>query len=347
MQDSRYSCQVALADFGNIAQENLAQAKVLVVGMGGLGCPASQYLVAAGVGTVGLVDFDQVSISNLHRQILYGDKDVGKLKVNVAKNKLKSQNPSTILRTYNQKITKQEDLENIIEDYDIILDCLDNFETRYILNDSCVLAGKPLVYGSIYQYEGQVAVWNHGPGSVNYRDVFPKASSNNIPNCSDGGVIPTIAGIVGCLQANEAIKYLADLDGLLKNQLLIFDVRTLSSFTIDLAGSIDKDIAQTEDLSQQSEVKIEQISISELNKMLKDDCVLIDVRTPDEHKDKNIGGINIPLNAIDKSILELISDKDVVFYCASGARSRVATKIVSKLRSHGRTMSLVGGIDSI
>lgn len=213
MEDNfeRYQCQIALPGFGISSQQLLENARVLIIGMGGLGCPSAQYLVSSGIGTIGIADDDTVSLSNLHRQILYTPEDTGLSKVEVAARRLQQQNPSVNIVTHNLRVTS-ENVINLISEYDLIIEGTDNFETKYLLNDACVLAGKPLIYGAIYQHEGQVSIWNvlqnDGTYSPNYRDVFPDIEASRIPNCREGGVIPTLAGIVGCMQANEAIKYI-------------------------------------------------------------------------------------------------------------------------------------------
>jgi molybdopterin/thiamine biosynthesis adenylyltransferase len=222
----RYSCQIALPGFNETAQLRLQQAKVLIVGAGGLGCPAALYLASAGVGTLSIVDFDSVSISNLHRQILYTPSDVGLKKAIVAADKLQQQNPGIKVTGYDIKIISTNVLE-ILGQYDIVVDGTDNFDTRYLLNDACVLTGKPIVYGAIYQFEGQLAVWNvsndDGSRGPNYRDLFPQVDATQIPNCADGGVIPTLAGIIGCMQANEVIKYITKTGDLLAGKVMVFD----------------------------------------------------------------------------------------------------------------------------
>ncbi|MEO6149005.1 MAG: HesA/MoeB/ThiF family protein, partial [Mucilaginibacter sp.] len=228
----RYSCQMALPGFGEASQLLLKQARVLVVGIGGLGCPVAQYLTAAGVGILGLADFDHVSVSNLHRQVLFGPEDIGQNKAKVACMRLHTQNPGILLMPY-EKITAQNVLD-ILEQYDIIVDCSDNFDTRYLLNDACVLSGKPLVYGAIYQFDGQVAVWNipnksGGSYTPNYRDLYPEVNVSQIPNCTEGGVIPTLAGIIGCLQANEVLKYITKTGELLAGKVLLFDAQNMQT----------------------------------------------------------------------------------------------------------------------
>src|SRR5665213_3594319 len=207
---TRYSCQLALPGFTEAIQQRLQTAKVLIAGAGGLGCPSSLYLASAGVGVIGIADYDTVSISNLHRQVLYTNEDIGLKKVIVATTKLQQHNPGISVIAHDIKINS-ENVMDLIRSYDLVIDCTDNFETKYLLNDACVMQGKPLVYGAIYQFEGQVSVWNvvneDGTHSPNYRDIFPEVNPMMIPNCADGGVMPTLAGIIGCIQANEVIKY--------------------------------------------------------------------------------------------------------------------------------------------
>jgi molybdopterin/thiamine biosynthesis adenylyltransferase len=185
---SRYSCQMALPGFSEAVQILLQQAKVLIVGAGGLGCPAAQYLTGAGIGTLAIADYDTVSTNNLHRQILYTPADVGSKKVTVAAQRLQQQNPGIEIISIDVKVTSTN-VTDLIKPYHIIVDCTDNFETRYLLNDACVLADKPIVYGAIYQFEGQVAVWNitnaNGTKTPNYRDVYPQVDATQIPNCAD------------------------------------------------------------------------------------------------------------------------------------------------------------------
>ena len=233
---TRYSCQLALPGFNEKKQQQLQNAKVLIAGAGGLGCPAALYLTASGVGTIGIADYDVVSVSNLHRQVLFTNAEVGLKKTIIACTKLQQQNPGISLIPHDVKITSQNVME-LITPYDMVLDCTDNFETKYLLNDACVLTGKPLIYGAIYQYEGQVALLNvlnaDGTYSPNYRDIFPEVNSILIPNCADGGVMPTLAGIIGCMQANEVIKYFSKDDEILAGKMLMFDVQTLQSRIIN------------------------------------------------------------------------------------------------------------------
>ncbi len=325
---SRYACQITLPGFGELSQRMLQNAKVLIVGAGGLGCPAAQYLAAAGVGTIGIADDDVVSISNLHRQILFTPKQAGLSKTVVAATLLRQQNPDILLIQHDFRLHDENVLE-VIKDYDIVLDCTDNIETKYLLNDACVLSGIPLVFGAIFQYEGQVAVFNvenpDGTRTANYRDIFPHVSPADVPNCAEGGVLPTLAGIIGCIQANETIKFLTQNGEILAGKMLLFDALTLQSRIIKTGL-----LSRTHITTLPGITKIPLISPAELKKNLAL-YELIDVRTPEEHLEFNIGGHNIPLDEIENIATYLELEKPVVVYCASGRRSAEAVKIINKL----------------
>ncbi|MEO6850734.1 MAG: HesA/MoeB/ThiF family protein [Mucilaginibacter sp.] len=340
---TRYSCQIALPGFGESTQLLLQQARVLIVGAGGLGCPAAQYLAAAGVGTLCIADYDTVSVSNLHRQVLYNPSDAGQKKSILACERLQKQNPEIKLIPLDLKITS-ENVMSIFQDYDIIVDGTDNFETRYLLNDAAVLSGKPLVYGAIYQFEGQVAVWNllntHGTFSPNYRDVFPEVDATQIPNCAEGGVIPTLAGIIGCMQANEVIKYITKTGELLSGKMLVLDAQTLQSRIIKI-GSVSK----TPITELQSTSDIPTISIAELKKGLAENLFeLVDVRTDRERDQFDIGGKHIPLDELEENIDLFNNDSQTVFYCATGKRSDDAVKLIKQKYPTASVFSLEGGL---
>jgi sulfur-carrier protein adenylyltransferase/sulfurtransferase len=338
----RYSCQMALPHFNKEAQKRLQAARVLIVGAGGLGCPAAQYLAAAGVGTIAIADYDLVSPSNLHRQILYTPDDIGQPKAVMACKKLCQQNPQVQLIPINAKITSENVLD-IVKAYDIVVDGTDNFDTRYLLNDACVLTGKPLVYGAIYQFEGQAGVWNilnkDGSRSPNYRDLFPEVNAAAIPNCAEGGVLPTLAGIIGCVQATEVIKYFAQTGELLAGKLFVLDARTLESRIVYIGNitHVDiKSIAQTE--------PVPTISIKDLRGRLQsDDIALIDVRSKEERSHFHIGGEHIPITDLDITPgLEV--KKSVVFYCSTGKRSAEAVRLIKKRFPAMSVFSLEGGL---
>jgi molybdopterin/thiamine biosynthesis adenylyltransferase/rhodanese-related sulfurtransferase len=339
----RYSCQIALPGFNEASQHLLQQARVLVVGAGGLGCPAAQYLAAAGIGVLGIADFDTVSISNLHRQILYTPADVGSKKAVIAVERLQQQNTGIKVIAHDIKITSGNVLA-IIDKYDIILDGTDNFDTRYLLNDACVLTGKPVVYGAIYQFEGQLAVWNiiniDGTRSPNYRDLFPQVDATQIPGCADGGVIPTLAGIIGCMQANEVIKYVTKTGELLAGKVLIFDALTLQSRIIKMGKVTNTNIIRLIDT-----VDISSMTVNEVKKGLTDNTLeLIDIRTDQERDVIDIGGIHIEADELEENLQYLNSGKIKVLYCSSGKRSGEAVKLIKQLVPNAQVFSLQGGL---
>lgn len=224
----RYNRQVILPEIGDEGQEKLKKAKVLVIGAGGLGCPILQYIATAGVGTIGIVDFDKIEIHNLHRQILYTEDQIGLPKALTAKETVKKLNPLITVQAFEEKLTV-ENASRIIDDFDIVVDGSDNFSTRYLVNDTCVTLGKSLVYGSILGFEGQLAVFNH-QGSKNLRDLFPEPPNpKDVPNCSVNGVLGTLPGMIGTMMAHETLKLIIGLPSL-KNELVLY--KTLDwSFT--------------------------------------------------------------------------------------------------------------------
>ncbi len=339
----RYSCQLTLPGFGKESQLKLQQAKVLIVGAGGLGCPAAQYLTASGIGTIGIADFDTISISNLHRQILYSPSEVGLLKSETACKKLKAQNPDITLLPLTEKITSANVMQ-IINNYDLVVDGTDNFETKYLLNDACVLAGKPLVYAAIYQYEGQISVFNvlnkDGMYSPNYRDLFPNVNASQIPSCAEGGVIPTIAGMIGCAQANEVIKWITGNDDLLAGKIFMIDARSLQSRIIK-TGKVTKTVIT--ELPKTEIVNL--ISVVDLKESMdKNLYELIDVRSEEERAEFNIGGKHIPLADIDKILPSINMSKPIVFYCGTGRRSAEAMKTAKEMFQQNIFYSLDGGL---
>jgi len=216
----RYNRQMMLPEIGDKGQKKLKNAKVLVIGAGGLGCPILQYLVPAGVGIIGIVDFDKIEIHNLHRQILYTEKQVGLSKAKTAKETLEEMNPLINIAAFKEKLTA-ENAVRIIKGFDIVVDGSDNFATRYLVNDTCVALEKPLVYGSILGFEGQLAVFNHN-GTKNLRDLFPEPPNpKDVPNCSLNGVLGTLPGIIGTMMAHETLKLIMDLPAL-ENELVLF-----------------------------------------------------------------------------------------------------------------------------
>jgi len=217
----RYNRQMMLPEIGDSGQDKLKKAKVLVIGAGGLGCPILQYIATAGVGTIGIVDFDKIELHNLHRQILYTENQVGKAKATTAKSVLEKLNPLITVIAFEEKLTS-ENAEQILRNFDVIVDGCDNFETRYLVNDTCMALGKSLVYGSILKFEGQMAVFNHR-GNKNLRDLFPEPPNpKDVPNCNMNGVMGTLPGIIGTMMAHETLKLIMDLPTL-ENELVLFN----------------------------------------------------------------------------------------------------------------------------
>lgn len=222
----RYNRQTMLPEIGDSGQEKLKNAKVLVIGAGGLGCPILQYIATAGLGTIGIIDFDKIELHNLHRQILYTENQVGQAKATTAKSVLESLNPLISVIAFDEKLTI-ENAATIIKNFDIVVDGSDNFATRYLVNDTCVALHKSLIYGSILKYQGQMAVFNH-KGSKNLRDLFPEPPNpEDLPNCSLNGVMGTLPGIIGTMMAHETLKLIMNLP-ILENQLVVFDTMNWS-----------------------------------------------------------------------------------------------------------------------
>lgn len=359
--NERYNRQVILSGFGKTGQAKLANAKVLVIGVGGLGCPALQYLAAAGVGTLGFIDGDVVSLSNLHRQLLFTTNDIGKLKVNVAAEKLSAINPEITLKPYPFFIT-QTNILNILKQYDIIIDGTDNFETRYLLNDACVLIKKPLIFAAVSAYEGQLAVFNvidKNGISTNYRDIFPiPPSRGEIPNCSENGVIGVLPGIIGTMQAAEAIKILAEIGNPLINKLLNYNLLQQSFYEIELSpGLINSyDIPKDESSflnanygysTPNESYKVLEIDIDELQNINKmQDTVLIDVREVYELPQLNSEDYKqFPMSDFEKLMNENIPETNIVLICQHGIRSLgAAEKLHEKYGKAKNIYSLKGGI---
>lgn len=347
----RYNRQIILPELGQEGQYKLKTAKVLVVGAGGLGCPALQYLSAAGVGTIGIIDDDIVDISNLHRQIMYNEGDIGKQKVFCIKEKLTQANPHVEISSYPERLTVENALE-IIEQYDIVLDGSDNFATRYLINDACVILNKPFVYGGIFQFEGQVSVFNYNNGPT-YRCLFPEPpAEGTMPSCSEAGVIGVLPGIVGSFQASEVIKLITGIGDLLAGYFFILDLRTNSSGTIKLNANpenlsiskLRKDYSDTTCTTQESILEIDVVELKEWLKQDKNAIQLIDVREKHEFETKNIGGKNLPLSNFWEYLNEIKPTKKTVVCCQSGARSKVAAEHIKKVYSKIEIYSLRNGI---
>lgn len=365
-ETARYSRHLLLHEIGLSGQEKLKQSKVLIIGAGGLGCPILLYLAGAGVGSIGIVDFDKVEESNLQRQILYGVSSIGKLKAEEAKKYLSNLNPLITITSYPLRLTNETAL-NLFPDYDIIVDGSDNFATRYLVNDTCVLLNKPLVYGSIYKFEGQVSVFNYkntenvkGP---TYRCLFPTPPSpESAPNCSETGVLGVLPGITGTLQANEVIKIITGAGQVLSGKLLIFNALNMQFTSInikrneELANSFpsSKEAFLKTDYDyfcgskkESSTNKIKKITVDELHQLISNNAgiQLLDVREVAEQPEVSIlKDIHIPLGEINKHPEKIDKEKKVIVFCRSGVRSMKAIQILEKEFGFKNLYNLEGGI---
>src|SRR5258705_2405432 len=357
----RYHRQIILPEFGEEGQQKLLKAKVLVIGAGGLGCPALQYLTAAGVGTIGIVDDDAVALNNLHRQVLYSVRDIGLSKAERATSILKQLNPEIKIIAYNERLTTQNAL-SLIDEFDIIIDGTDNFSTRYMINDACVLLNKPLVYGAISQFEGQVSVFNPKPlkGSneaVNYRDLFPDPPRDGeVLNCAEAGVLGVLPGVIGSMMANETIKLITGIGEPLINQLLTYNALNNQVFILNLSARKETRSLIPKDESAflkmdyvwlcSSPIQQAEIDPDIFNNMIANGNVdVVDVREVHEMPTVNeFDHIKIPLAQLADNT-SLIKSDTIIAFCQSGKRSLQATKILSGIFGDTKKVySLRGGI---
>jgi molybdopterin/thiamine biosynthesis adenylyltransferase/rhodanese-related sulfurtransferase len=356
----RYHRQIILKNFGIEAQQKLSGAKVLVIGAGGLGCPALQYLAAAGIGVIGIVDDDLVEISNLHRQPIYAMDDLGKFKAVVAASFLKRVNPEILINSYVQRLNSLNAIE-IISGYDMIIDGTDNFASKYMINDACILLGKIFIYGAVSQYEGQVAVFNFyqkgSESAIHYRDIFPEPpAGDEVLTCAEAGVLGVLPGIIGTMQAAEAIKLITGIGEPLINKLYTFNLLNNQSYQFELAKRKDSDalVPLTIEAFQQTDYvwlcennnQSFDISIDDFETLLaKGDADIIDVREPGELPGvSEFSSIQIPLSQLEKKF-DNSSGSTVVFFCQSGIRSARAAQWVNEKYGKSITVySLKGGI---
>src|SRR5271170_3355741 len=356
----RYSRHLLLPEVGLEGQQKLKAAKVLCVGTGGLGSPLALYLAAAGVGTLGLVDFDTVDASNLQRQIIHSTADVGRPKIDSAAEKLKALNPYLNVVKHQTMLTSANALE-IIRDYDIVADGTDNFPTRYLVNDACVLTGKPNAYGSIFRFEGQASVFATKDGPC-YRCLYPEPPPPGlVPSCAEGGVLGILPGLVGVMQATEVIKLILGVGEPLIGRLLLIDALGMKFRELKLRKNPECPVCGTHptvtkliDYDQFCGIRgeekpvgngVPEIQVEELKRRLdaKEDVFVLDVREPHEYQICNIGGHLIPLNDLPNRVHELDSSREIVVHCKMGGRS---AKAVAFLQQSGfsKVHNLAGGI---
>jgi adenylyltransferase/sulfurtransferase len=356
----RYSRHLIMPEVGMEGQQKLKAAKVLCIGAGGLGSPLALYLTAAGVGTLGIVDFDVVDYTNLQRQIIHSTADVGRKKLDSAAEKLKGINPFLNLRTFETRLTSDNALE-LFREFDIIADGTDNFPTRYLVNDACVLTGKPNVYGSIFRFEGQASVFATEEGPC-YRCLYPEPPPPGlVPSCAEGGVLGILPGLVGVIQATETIKLILGQGQSLIGRLLLVDALGMNFRELKLRKNPDcpvcgahptitKLIDYNEFCGIRGEEKavetgVPEIQVEELKRRLDagENIFVLDVREPHEYQICNIGGHLIPLGDLPKRVNELDTSREIVAHCRSGVRS---AKAVNFLKQAGfkKVTNLAGGI---
>ncbi len=357
---ARYSRHLILPEVGLEGQRKLKAARVLMIGTGGLGSPLGLYLAAAGIGTLGLVDFDVVDESNLQRQIIHGTKDVGRPKIASAKDRLNDINPNVKIEAHETMLTSENALE-LFKDFDVIVDGTDNFQTRYLVNDASVLTGKPNVYGSIFRFEGQASVFWAEKGAC-YRCLYPEPPPPGlVPSCAEGGVLGVLPGIVGTIQANEVIKVILGAEGILLNRLLLFDAWKMRFRELKLKKNPDCPICGTNPtikelidyeafcgLNQPTTAPVlEEITATELSELIKNDreVQIIDVREPFEVEIAQIPNTKlIPLGEVVKRAKEIDQSRTAIIHCKAGGRSAKAIAALQENGYAGRLLNLKGGI---
>ncbi|HEY0896979.1 MAG TPA: HesA/MoeB/ThiF family protein [Sphingobacteriaceae bacterium] len=358
VHSERYQRQVMLKELGESGQQKLRSAKVFVAGAGGLGCPALQYLAAAGVGTIGIIDHDIVSLSNLHRQVLFTTADVGVPKVSAAAVRLADMNPGIEIITYAYRLTTQNALE-IMECFDVIVDATDNFPTRYLIGDACVLLGKPLVQGAVSRYEGQLAVFNcqtdPAKRPVCYRDLFPEPpEAGEIANCAEAGVLGVLPGIIGTMQAAEVIKLVTGTGTSLAGKLQTFDMLRNEWFTWDIQPNLraERFIPQTRsafldtvyetDCALSDFTEVDPAAFEGLRR--ERNVTVIDVRERDELPPVDgFPHLQIPLSELKRN-LDSVKDPIIITVCQSGKRSSEAARLLAEAFREKTIYSLRGGI---
>ncbi|MCH1583166.1 MAG: molybdopterin-synthase adenylyltransferase MoeB [Flavobacteriales bacterium] len=361
----RYSRHLIIPEFNLEGQRKLKEAKVLVIGSGGLGSPMLMYLAAAGVGHIGIVDFDVIEDHNLQRQVLFDIDQVGASKAQSAKERILGLNPHIDVTVHETRITSENALE-LIEQYDVVADGTDNFPTRYLVNDACVLAGKTNVYASIYRFEGQCSVFNHlrpdGSRGPNYRDLFPSPPPPGlVPSCSEGGVIGVLPGILGSLQALEVIKVISGVGDVLDGRLFLFDAATFGTRTLKVRPNAKNPLTgehptQTELIDYEmfcglggapkEERPVKEISPAALDAIGKqgEAPVLIDVREPYEFAIAEMGGVLMPVDSVPERLTEIPKDRPVVIHCRSGVRSARVIRMLEDQHGYDNLLNLKGGI---
>jgi molybdopterin/thiamine biosynthesis adenylyltransferase len=343
---NRYCRQIRLPEVGIDGQKKIKGSSILVIGAGALGCPVLQYLTAAGVGIIGIVDNDWVDESNLNRQVLYSLKDIGKPKPIVAKEKLKLLNPEVTFKVHYIRLDKESALK-VIWEYDIVVDCTDNFATRYLINDACVILNKPLVYGAIHKFSGQVMVLNYQNGP-SLRSMYPEPPHPlEVPSCEEFGVVGSVPGIIGSLQATEVFKIILGLEGVLSGKLFMIDTlnfnTSISSFERNPDLSEITELGEYEDSSLSDKKSIKEISADTLKKMLSMNpgIPVIDLRDKGDNNDIGFRTISVPYYDVSRKIKLFYGKDGIVFYCRSGNRSINVINYLQKVHKLKNLYSLI------
>ncbi|MGB0423461.1 MAG: ThiF family adenylyltransferase [Flavobacteriales bacterium] len=342
-----YSRQINLSGFGLSAQANLKKSRVLVVGAGGLGSPVLLFLASAGVGSISIVDHDLVDRSNLQRQVLFQEADIGLPKAEVAANKLHAMNSNIQIKHFSVKLDANNASE-LFSNVDVVVDATDNFETRYLIDELCAEKGIPMVYGSVFRFEGQVSVFNqlHEDGSrgPRYIDFHPEAPPEGlVPNCATDGVLGSVAGTIGVFQATEVIKLITGVGETLSGKMLVYDLLNHEQHLIKLQKNSTSSKSSNETTSKMS---IKEVSVQELKTLMDEgkSFQLIDVREPFEYEQAEMGGELIPLNQIPESADKIAKDKQVIIHCRSGKRSADAVAYLQQHHGFDNLYNLKGGI---
>lgn len=355
-ENAQYHRQLILSEIGESGQAKLKNAKVLVIGAGGLGSAILPYLIAAGTGNTGIIDHDKVEVSNLHRQVLFSTDDIGQNKAVIAAEKLKKLNPHIQITAYPEALTRENALE-LFSSYDIIVDGSDNFPTRYLVNDAAVMCNKPVVFGSIYKFEGQVSVFNYQDGPT-YRCLFPTPPPPGAsPNCAEIGVLGVLPGIIGAMQANEVIKMVCGIGQVLSGKLLTIDCLTMQTQTLKFSKNVqeipdalnDVEYACIRDEGVMDEITSEDFINSDLK-----NTTVVDVRTSSERESSRMDmlppdspDLHIPLDQLESLCDTIPTHQTIVFYCQSGVRSRQAAQWFLREYPAAKVLSLRGGLATL
>ncbi len=356
----RYDRQLLLKEIGETGQKKLQEAKVLVIGAGGLGCPALQYLAAAGVGSIGIVDFDIIDISNLHRQILYSVSDIGKSKAETASLKLNALNPEINIKVFNQQLMAKNALD-IISEYDIVIDGSDNYATRYLVNDACAILNKPMVYGAVLKFEGQVGVFNIEEKATglktNYRDLFPTPPlPGTTQSCNEAGVLGVVCGIIGSMQAAEAIKIITGAGEVLSNEIVSYNLLTNSFYRFKISKVEESNLLAPQTKEELlnfnydwfcgDENKVHEISVLEFEEFINgNNNTIIDIREFNESPQLlDFERLQLPWSNFESLLNSIEASPNIVVFCQSGKRSKLAVEILKDKFPDSKIFGLKGGI---